>query len=76
MKAKTRYGNGGLKGVEKKNKDVAKIIKNKKTVLKKSTTGKDRDVCPLCGWQLVGSDAGTWCVNSLCEVLDDADDYK
>jgi hypothetical protein len=65
-----------LKDREKKNKNVPRIIKNKKTVLKKTMTDKDRDICPLCGWKLVGCDAGMWCVNPLCEVLDDADDYK
>jgi hypothetical protein len=67
-----------MKGVDmqKKNRNVVRENKNRKNVLKTTTIGKDGDICPVCGWELVNSPAGTWCVNSECEVLDDADNYR
>ncbi len=47
------------------NKKVEKAVK--KEVIK-----KDRNLCPLCGWELEDG----WCVNPDCEVLDDSDDYR
>lgn len=43
--------------------------------LKKKEVTQESDKCPLCGWALLASDAGTWCVNPECKVLDDYKNY-
>jgi RNA polymerase subunit RPABC4/transcription elongation factor Spt4 len=67
-----------MKGIDmlKKNRSVVRENKNRKNALKKTTIDKDKNICPVCGWELVDSPAGMWCVNPEREVLDDADHYK
>lgn len=51
-------------GAKTKNKESKKVLKR---------TGKyePQPHCPVCGWELVWSGAGIWCVNPDCPVLDD-----
>lgn len=55
---------------------MRKKSKNKQNTRKKTATDKDEDTCPLCGSELIGSDAGIWCMNAACIVEDDADNYR
>jgi hypothetical protein len=62
--------------MQKKNKNTTGVAKHKTNTPKQPKTDKSKKTCPACGWELVNSPAGIWCVNPKCEVLDDADNYR